>query len=750
MKTIARLTVALVLTVIVPKTTLADDNNNFGYSFGIEGITTTDLGGWDTANAITLQPNGKIIITGTTITNNDRSIATVRYNPNGTLDTTFGTQGTITTDLGGWDTANAITLQPNGKIIITGTTITNNDRSIATVRYNPNGTLDTTFGTQGTITTDLGGWDTANAITLQPNGKIIITGTTITNNDRSIATVRYNPNGTLDTTFGTQGTITTDLGGWDTANAITLQPNGKIIITGTTITNNDRSIATVRYNPNGTLDTTFGTQGTITTDLGGWDTANAITLQPNGKIIITGTTITNNDRSIATVRYNPNGTLDTTFGTQGTITTDLGGWDTANAITLQPNGKIIITGTTITNNDRSIATVRYNPNGTLDTTFGTQGTITTDLGGWDTANAITLQPNGKIIITGTTNTNLFVARYGIWKGVFRDDDDNIHEAAIEELVANRIVTGCNINLYCPNEPVTRAQIAVFISQAIGSIPDKPSTSRFSDIPPDATYLSYVEHLADRGIIKGCQDDVDNAPALYCPDDPITRAQMAILLVRAFNLTEAPANSAGFVDIEHHHAAPAIATIHAAGITLGCDDSPARYCPDDPITRAQMASYIRKALALPNEPVTRAQIAVFISQAIGSIPDKPSTSRFSDIPPDATYLSYVEHLADRGIIKGCQDDVDNAPALYCPDDPITRAQMAILLVRAFNLTEAPANSAGFVDIEHHHAAPAIATIYAAGITLGCDDSPARYCPDDPITWAQMASYIRRALALLIYV
>ena len=566
---------------------------------------------------MTLQPDGKILIAGTTITNNHRNIALIRYNPNGTLDTTFGTEGTTTTNLGDWDTAHATTLQPDGKILIAGTTITNNHRNIALIRYNPNGTLDTTFGTEGTTTTNLGDWDTAHATTLQPDGKILIAGTTITNNHRNIALIRYNPNGTLDTTFGTEGTTTTNLGDWDTAHATTLQPDGKILIAGTrnvyfqqpkthevSVFPDQIDFLVTRYNYDGTLDTTFGTEGTTITDLGGWDRANTIALQSDGKILIAGTTITNNHRNIALTRYNPNGTLDTTFGTEGTTTTNLGDWDTAHTMVLQSDGKILIAGTTIANNHRNIALTRYNPNGTLDTTFGMEGTTSTDLGSRDFGQAVALQSPTHIIVVGTSNDDFALIRYGRWIGTFSDDDDSIHESAIETLTARGIVVGCDpmFDRYCPYDPMTRADMAVALARAIGNIPASPTSRRFSDIADDSPYIPHVAYLTDLGVTRGC----DDSPPRFCPDLPVTRAQAAVFLVRAFSLTRPPAtvldpgghneiheSGTVFIDVDDHYAAPAIEALYWNRISRGCSVDPPRYCPDKPVSRGQMATMLSR-------------------------------------------------------------------------------------------------------------------------------------------------------------
>ncbi|MCQ3808089.1 MAG: S-layer homology domain-containing protein [Acidimicrobiia bacterium] len=173
-----------------------------------------------------------------------------------------------------------------------------------------------------------------------------------------------------------------------------------------------------------------------------------------------------------------------------------------------------------------------------------------------------------------------------------------------------------------------------------------------------------------------------------------------------------------VDPNNTHAA-AIAAILAANITTGCNQNPLRYCPDQPVTRAQMASFLVRALKLP------------AADAAG----------FTDIDPTGTHTADINALATANITTGCNQN----PLRYCPNAPVTRAQMASFLVRALKLPAADA--AGFTDIDPTgtHTAD-INALFAEGITTGCSQTPLRYCPDQPVTRAQMASFLTRALGL----
>ncbi|MCX7619129.1 delta-60 repeat domain-containing protein, partial [Tepidiforma sp.] len=286
----------------------------------------------------------------------------------GELDPTFGTGGKVTTAVGSSsDEAFALVLQPDGKLVAAGWSVdaAGND-DFALVRYNPNGSLDPTFGSGGKVITDLGSSiDGASALVLQPDGRLVAAGDSSNAAGKSdFALVRINPNGSLDTSFGSGGKVTTAVGSGSGIAALVLQPDGKLVAAGLS-SNGDYDFALVRYNPNGTLDPTFGSGGKVITDLGsGSDEAHDLVLQPDGKLVAAGSSMpTLGDFDFALVRYNPNGTLDPTFGSGGKVTTDLGSsYDQAYALVLQPDGKLVAAGysrNAAGNFDFSL--VRYNP-----------------------------------------------------------------------------------------------------------------------------------------------------------------------------------------------------------------------------------------------------------------------------------------------------------------------------------------------------------------------------------------------------
>ena len=377
----------------------------------------------DFGQSVTIQADGKIIVAGLgegSGTGNDFTV--VRYNTDGSLDTTFGTGGKILTPVGAGtstDFAQSVTVQADGKIVVAGqgaNSTTGDD--FAVVRYNADGSLDTTFGTGGKILTPVGtgmSRDSGQSVKVQVDGKIVVAGYGGGNGD-DFAVVRYNADGSLDTTFGTGGKVLTPVGTGtsnDIGNSLTVQEDGKIIVAGYGGGSDGTDFAVVRYNADGSLDTTFGTGGTgkILTPVGAGtsnDFGNSVTVQADGKIVVAGygaSSQAGND--FAVVRYTANGTLDTTFGTGGKIVTPIGAGtsnDYAYSVTVQADGKIIVAGQGFgigTSND--FAVVRYTANGTLDTTFGPGGTgkILTPVGtGADTVKSVIVQADGKIVVAG--------------------------------------------------------------------------------------------------------------------------------------------------------------------------------------------------------------------------------------------------------------------------------------------------------------------------------------------------------------
>ena len=342
----------------------------------------------------------------------------------GDLDPTFGSAGMVTTDINrSTDIANAVAVQADGKLVVVGQTYKQNDFSdedFVVTRYNPDGTLDTTFGRGGKVRTDFPGLAAVpSSVVIQPNGKIVVAGGafplfTFLGN---FEVVRYNPNGSLDTSFGNGGIVTTNFPEGSYASSVALQADGKVIAAGTVFVDfvigepSNTDFALARYNSDGTPDTSFGNGGQVSTDFFGMeDDAFSVLIQPDGKIVAVGSA--NNPATyydFAAVRYLSNGTIDTTFGVAGKVSTDFGdqNFDRAHSAALQPDGRIVAAGFAISQNGgvQNFAVARYTSSGVLDTTFSRDGITQIDFGSCcQSAYQVLLQSDGKIITVGYANT----------------------------------------------------------------------------------------------------------------------------------------------------------------------------------------------------------------------------------------------------------------------------------------------------------------------------------------------------------
>jgi uncharacterized delta-60 repeat protein len=311
-------------------------------------VTTSINTSTDEAYAVAVQGDGKILVAGGTNEGaSGQHFALVRYNTNGSLDTGFGTGGKVTTSFGnGPDRAYAIALQADGKIVLGGeATVTATGLDFALARYNADGSLDTGFGTGGKVLTAIKGStgkDSVSALALQPVGgetRIVAAG-----GDGDFVLARYSPNGTLDSSFGTDGKISGLFGSTiGSAYAVLLTPEGKLVVAG----HNNNDFALARLSDTGTLDTSFGSAGKVVTQLNtsNVDIATGLALQSDGKIVAGGYMNVGGSTAadFAVVRYDTAGALDNSFGSGGKVLTSvaaIGKNDKALAMVLQPDDRV--------------------------------------------------------------------------------------------------------------------------------------------------------------------------------------------------------------------------------------------------------------------------------------------------------------------------------------------------------------------------------------------------------------------------
>ncbi len=380
-------------------------------SFNSVGKVTTAIGtGDDDGRSLAVQSDGKIVIAGFTFNGSNNDVAIVRYNSDGSLDNTFDSDGKVTTAVGtGNDEAYALTIQSDGKIIVVGQTHNGSNYDFLVIRYLSNGSLDNTFDSDGIVTTTIGiSHERGNSVNIQSDGKIVVVGESFGSFLYDFAVVRYNSNGSLDASFDTDGKVITDFGN-DSENArhSTIQPNGKILVTGTTYIGSSYDIGVVRYNSDGSLDNTFDGDGKVITDYtGNTDGGSSITVQPDGKIVVLGYS---QDPSyiigFALVRYNSDGSLDNTFDSDGKVRTYVGsGDDWGNSAIIQSDGKILTAGVSYTPTNPVFTMLRYNGDGSLDTDFDIDGIVTTAVGTTtDWAFSMAIQSDGKILLGGRSN-----------------------------------------------------------------------------------------------------------------------------------------------------------------------------------------------------------------------------------------------------------------------------------------------------------------------------------------------------------
>lgn len=421
-------------------------------TFGNGGKVLTDFANGDAlCYTSILQRDGKILAAGTlamrTPGTDDRfdGFFIIRYSANGNIDSSFGENGYLVTNFDstlnryGSETIYSVAIQPDGKIVAAGygyDSIFPHDEepaanfNVQLARYLPDGTLDSSFGNNGTTETDFGLIERAYAMILLPDGRIVVGGSAAPapyqpqERIENFLLVRYLPDGRVDESFGNMGKVITDLNSnkHDVISSLALQEDGKIVAAGTSKGSiGTNKFALARYQADGGLDDAFGNNGTVITDFGPNDEEiHDMALQPDGKIVVAGIVhglYPNPNMGVA--RYNTNGTLDESFGTEGKVDIKFSeGESRAFSIALQSNGKILAAGDVSKGDEfENFALARCLPDGSLDSAFGVEGKVVTDMESiYDYANTCLLQQDGKIVLVGSaygsaSGSKIALARY---------------------------------------------------------------------------------------------------------------------------------------------------------------------------------------------------------------------------------------------------------------------------------------------------------------------------------------------------
>jgi uncharacterized delta-60 repeat protein len=378
------------------------------------------------AEDVAIQPDGRIVAVGEMIDGQSGwYFGAVRYLPNGELDTSFGEGGWVEDDLGNFEFAHAVAVQPDGGIVVAGESDCRYALCFVLARYRPDGSLDPGFGEGGIVHTSFGLVDASQAldVTLAPDGKIVAAGFVKRGGDAQdtshFAVARYLPDGRLDTSFSRDGLATVDFGyGNDIAYSVATQRGGRIVVAGQGsrfVGRTEDDFAFARFRANGRLDRSFSGDGKRTVNFGGhrFDVSYGVAVRGRS-IFATGSTVVDEGRrpSVATLRLGWGGGLARGFGRRRTAPMPDGG--IGRAIAVQPGGRILVAGRAYTDSSHDSSDwtlLRFRPGGALDRGFGGVGIVTTDFGtAEDSARALAIR-DGRILVAGEIYSSHGLARY---------------------------------------------------------------------------------------------------------------------------------------------------------------------------------------------------------------------------------------------------------------------------------------------------------------------------------------------------
>lgn len=370
----------------------------------------------DQATDLAVGRDGKLLVAGVTGRQYEGDFALARYTGSGRLDRTFGIGGKVVTSFGRGDDARArsLTVGPDGKIVVAGGAIVppRLTAGFAIARYSGAGKLDRTFGGNGKVLTYFA--SIVRGLAVQADGKVVAVGAS--SRGLGFALARYTRRGRLDPSFGRSGKVVTPFAARVAsnaqANAVAIQRDGKIVVAGWADTSSDQvwqRLALARYNADGTLDRSFGNRGRVVTRVGDLGTqAVALVVQPDGKLVLTGGARVGRDSGFALVRYSADGKLDPSFGRGGMAFNGVG---VVEALAIQRDGKLVTAGSA-TGRYRKFSLSRFLEDGSVDESFGRSGRLVTDFRAGAIAEAVVVQPDGKIVAAGTVLWRDFaLARY---------------------------------------------------------------------------------------------------------------------------------------------------------------------------------------------------------------------------------------------------------------------------------------------------------------------------------------------------
>lgn len=405
--------------------------------FGDGGVLSFGIGFQSQGYSVVEQADGKVVVAGAGIGSaDDTDFVIARFAPDGSPDTGFGASGQAVADFAGFDDVGYVVLQQaDGKLVVAGAAgPVFGSFDIGLARFAADGTPDAGFGSGGKVTLDLGGDDDfATGLVQQADGKLVVAGATSSGGLYQLAYARFNADGTLDASFGNGGTLLVDFGAGaqSQSNWLLQQPDGKLVAAGLYMDLSTFALdfGAARVTANGQLDTSFDGDGMLSVDVAGSDdVAGSIALQPDGKLVLAGVALSTVDGlpDAALVRVNADGSLDSSFGTDGKAVVDLGPESGLNAVLAQADGRILAAGlrgseilfATEPGGPTDMILARFNADGSLDASYGVNGVATADFGGDNSpplsfGYAMTRQVDGKYLVVGSNLAaqSIAVARF---------------------------------------------------------------------------------------------------------------------------------------------------------------------------------------------------------------------------------------------------------------------------------------------------------------------------------------------------
>jgi len=425
-------------------------------NLGEAGRITTDFEGYnDFVRSVVVDSQGDIIVAGYAYSGGNYDFAVAKYNSNGSLDTSFSGDGKVMASFEGYnnDYGRSIIIDNFGHIVIAGYASNGSDYDFSLARYNGDGSLDTSLGGTGKVMTNFEGYndDYGRSVVVDSQDHIIVAGYSYNGVNYDFSLARYNGDGSLDTSLGGTGKVMINFEGYnDYGQSIIIDNLGHIVIAGYTYNGSNYDFAIARHNNDGGLDTSFGNNGKVITDFStGSDSGQSVLIDGNGDIVVAGYAYNGVNNDFAIARYNSDGSLDTSFGNNGKVTTDFSaGSDSGQSVLIDGNGDIVVAGYVLNGSYYDFAIARYNSDGSLDTSFGNNGKVTTDfVQNHDYGSSITMDSSGNILVAGYVSNgsdyDFAVAKYNS-NGTLNEDFGMVFAVASN---TNPVILSPNAMLY---------------------------------------------------------------------------------------------------------------------------------------------------------------------------------------------------------------------------------------------------------------------------------------------------------------